>query len=566
MENIADFATYMNGFALRKWKEYTGLDNLSLTLCVKGKFRVNLTGYKLEPVAAVRCEFASRDYHFTEKTEITLQYPENDSELVAFEIEADEATWVYGGYYASAFPEEQIRDVNLSLATTTFRKEDYITRNVRIIREELLEGNDEIKEHLFVNVIDNGRTLTKEMIESEHVRLFFNDNVGGSGGFSRGMLESIHMKPEITHVLLMDDDVLILPESIRRTYTLLKLVRDEYREAFVSGAMLEMDSMTEMWEDTGVIMGDKSFRHAKPKYNVSKLKNVLEANRPIPKHTHMYAGWWYCCIPAAVIRRQGFALPLFVRGDDVDYGLRCQPKFITMSGICIWHMGFVGKYNAAQNLYQEFRNVFIVKAAGGKIPDVDVLGRWKQECLRARLTFDYGGWELLLMAMEDYLKGPSFIAVDRGTEILQRNKAFVEKLVPVAEADNPNFVMEEIEDEDRPMSFLERVVYYLSDNGQRFVPDRRITDSSAVMRYDWDHKPGRCAFHRRIYVYNDSDRMGICREMNKEKYRELQARENKLMRRYDKIHEKVEEAYRKAYPYLTSEKFWRKYLKLEEEN
>ena len=55
-------------------------------------------------------------------------------------------------------------------------------------------------------------------------------------------------------------------------------------------------------------------------------------------------------------------------------------------------------------------------------------------------------------------------------------------------------------------------------------------------------------------------------EMNKEKYRELQARENKLMRRYDKIHEKVEEAYRKAYPYLTSEKFWRKYLKLEEEN
>lgn len=39
----------------------------------------------------------------------------------------------------------------------------------------------------------------------------------------------------------MDDDVEVSPESILRTYNLLRIVNDEYAEAFVSGAMLNIE-------------------------------------------------------------------------------------------------------------------------------------------------------------------------------------------------------------------------------------------------------------------------------------------------------------------------------------
>ena len=47
----------------------------------------------------------------------------------------------------------------------------------------------------------------------------------------------------------MDDDVMILPESLIRTYNLLKIVRPEYEHHFISGAMLfyeEMNSCMKM--------------------------------------------------------------------------------------------------------------------------------------------------------------------------------------------------------------------------------------------------------------------------------------------------------------------------------
>ena len=89
-------------------------------------------------------------------------------------------------------------------------------------------------------MVDNGRTLSAEEIQTEHVMVHPNLNVGGAGGFTRGMLEAMDHKEKPTHVLLMDDDVMILPESLIRTYNLLKIVRPEYEHHFISGAMLSM--------------------------------------------------------------------------------------------------------------------------------------------------------------------------------------------------------------------------------------------------------------------------------------------------------------------------------------
>lgn len=45
----------------------------------------------------------------------------------------------------------------------------------------------------------------------------------------------------ITHVLLMDDDIVIEPEALVKTYTLLTLLKDTYIDTFIGGAMLRLD-------------------------------------------------------------------------------------------------------------------------------------------------------------------------------------------------------------------------------------------------------------------------------------------------------------------------------------
>lgn len=561
---VVDFAAYLNGLPYNKWKRYTDLGAVSLTLRAQGTFTLTLTGYSLNPYRPIRREYGSRTCSLDGPSEVTLDYPDVKDEFISFEISTLEGCVLYGGSYLGEFPEEAVREVNLAIATTTFRKEDYIRHNVEAIRRELLEGDDPVKDHLFLNVVDNGRTLKKEEIESDHVRLFPNKNTGGSGGFSRGMMESLHMEERITNVLLMDDDVLVLPESIRRLYTLLTVLKKDLRRAIVSGAMLELDHMDLMTEDIGFIRPDKSFCHLKPYYEVSRLENVLEANREVPHHSHTYAGWWCCCIPAGIIREKGYSLPLFVRGDDAEYGLRANTRFLTMGGICIWHAGFEDKFSANTNFYQEYRNMWIVKAATGLIPDVDILSAWKNECLRAAVTFNYGGWELLLLAIEDYMKGPEFIEQDHGEELLKDHRKYAEKLTPLSPDEGPDFTLDEEEAEERPMSLMRRARYYLTYNGQKFLFGSKHSERTGVVKFDWAHRPNNCDLADSILAVNLFSRTGSLRKKDRAKFDELMKRQKADLKRYQQCHEELEREYAKEYPYMTSEKFWRKYLGLGE--
>ena len=104
-----------------------------------------------------------------------------------------------------------------------------------------------------MHVIDNGCTLPYKELSTDKVTISPNENVGGAGGFARGMIESMEQDVPATHVLLMDDDVEVSPESIMRTYNLLRIVKPEYSEAFVSGAMLNYEDVQDMKEDTGFI-------------------------------------------------------------------------------------------------------------------------------------------------------------------------------------------------------------------------------------------------------------------------------------------------------------------------
>lgn len=194
-------------------------------------------------------------------------------QVVSFQIFAYDDVFIYEGGYVAEINVDQFNEVNLSLVTVTFKKEDFITRNLRLLENEIIYSDEELADHIFVRVIDNGRTLNENEWNSEKIHIYKNPNVGGSGGYTRGMIETLKDEKFVaTHALLMDDDVKILPESLIRTYNILCCVKSEYKEHFISGAMLYYERMNVQHEDVGFVSEDGTFGPRKPSMEMHLAK------------------------------------------------------------------------------------------------------------------------------------------------------------------------------------------------------------------------------------------------------------------------------------------------------
>ena len=557
-----DFSTYINACSYRKWKKYTKAGYITLHLNIKGEFQLCLVGYTKNVVEIERTEYQIQKHCIEERQELHFRFPDNDSQMIGFEISAIEDCIIYGGYYTVEVDEVEINEIQLSLVTTTCKKEEFIKKNVELIKREVMKSECEMKDKFYLHVIDNGGTLSSKDIHGEHIYLHHNNNSGGSGGYARGMIEALHQAPKATNVLLMDDDVLVLPESIIRTFKLLKLLKDEYKDYFISGAMLYYEEPNKQHEDIGTVAKDGSYVTLKPHFDHDLLENNLENEKDFMTKKNQYAAWWYCCIPVRVIEKNGLPLPLFIRWDDSEYSLRCKAKFITMNGICIWHMGFATKYNAALDNYQQYRNFLIDRACSGILQEVDPYNRIFKAFRVELLKFNYAGAELILRAFEDFIKGPEFLKIDRGEQILKRNMKLNEKLIPLSKIDGID-----IQDvfscfTDLPRKFLDKWLYRLTYNGQRFCPSFLYKKDFAYVSFDCSYQPQKMAMHNKLVAINPFDKTGIVRELDKKRYRELLKRFNKVAFYYKKHRREIESAYREERSYLTSEKFWKEYLKI----
>lgn len=560
-----DLNTYINSCSWGKWRRYTCAEKVTLILDIEGSYELRYTGYSLEYDEPVRKEFGVITNVGSKRENVSFEYPDNDETVVGVEITAIDKCTIHGGYYEADYS-GQLNEVNLSIATTTFRKEDYIRKNVDLIKDEIFTGDDEIKDHLTLHVIDNGRTLKDEEIAGEHVFLHPNQNVGGSGGFARGMIESLHQEVPATHVLLMDDDVLILPESIKRTYHLLRMLKEEYRDHFISGAMLMYEEPWIQHEDIGVVEGGFAFIPLKTGGDLNELHTIVKNDGAFFSADNQYAAWWYCCIPVSVIKENGLPFPFFVRIDDVEYGLRCKAKILTMNSICIWHMGFASKYSAVMNVYLTSRNMHIAKAASGVLQDLDIHRDYVNGFYYQLLRFEYGSCELMIQSFEDYLKGPEFIASCNGEEIVKEKSAYNEKLIPLE--GRRGIRVQEIMDIYKEESMraysraFDKVVAHLTINGQRLFPEFLYKNSKEPVKaaYGGNIPIINVARRKEFIVINPYTETYAERHMDKKRAKELLKRFKQVEKRYQKTHETVDEEYRKAAKHLTSEEFWKKYL------
>ncbi len=571
-----DFTTYINAISSNKWKKYTIVDNFHLHLEIEGAS------------GEVCLTFADQWDRFTQYFEgeifkfeacggtavLDLKYPENSADMLAFEVRADGECTIKNSYYYTDVDETRLRDVKLSLCTTTFKKEDYILSNVADLYEQIFCSDSEMKDNFWIHVVDNGRTLKEEqMPECDHLFLHPNDNVGGAGGFARGMIESMDQSEGITHVLLMDDDVSVSPESIKKTYTLLRCVNDEYSEALVSGAMLDLDYPLEQWEDAGRIDEVGHFLQAKEPLRVTEVRACVK-NERFDLEKAKYAAWWYCVIPVATIKRVGLPLPFFVRSDDTEYGFRCNSKIMTMNGIGIWHMGFRVRYDAAVERYQTTRNTLMANAFTGCSQQEFFLTQAKDGFKVEIKKFNYENALLVVEALEDFLEGPEFIMEKGKAEemFLQKHKT-CEQLKPIEEAlqevpeDKRSAVIEALNITDVYIEgrreLKQRVFDVASWNGQTLTGDAGIPDRDwVVVPYEgWYYMPEKQSGAKNIFVVDFYAKKACVRHRDKEKFKELKARFDRAMKKI-KGNEELIERYRKAAPYVTSEEFWRSYLSL----
>lgn len=581
LQGSVDFFTYFNACSLAKWKKYAGIKRVYLHLefaneAINKEYACTIQFFGRSYLDSAASSLASgvRLTSTMGKTKengslvFDLLIPETDYEVIGFALDVRGGVVLEKAYYYARVAEEQINPVKIALCTTTFLKEDYIIPNIELVKNEVLAADDVIAKNFHMFVIDNGRTLDAEALSDEGVTVLPNPNVGGSGGFARGMMEAMKHDENFTHVLLMDDDVSISTESLRRTFNLLSLATGKYRNAFINGAMLVAEEPNRQFEDVSYVVNSGAYTSVKSnKYYMDQQQYIVRNEHIDVEIPKAYGAWWFSCIPVSAIEQVGLPLPLFVRCDDVEYGMRAKPIYMTMNGICVWHDGFMGRSRASVDSYQYVRN-FLIMIAMTDCSSQDLFMLRMERALRLQLrVMSYDAADLILDGIADYLKGPDYFASLNGEEVIKRNAKKNEKLVPLDELAEPyrnvSYNKRLLGDQSRikPLLKLMRTLPY----DRHLLPDVLLRDTPEAVFYSGlSILSPRTIGTKTLVAIDLEGNQGAVRHMDRERYRQIMDRWKALKSELKERGDEVRAAYKEAQPYLTSTEFWEKYLGLDE--
>jgi galactofuranosylgalactofuranosylrhamnosyl-N-acetylglucosaminyl-diphospho-decaprenol beta-1,5/1,6-galactofuranosyltransferase len=302
----------------------------------------------------------------------------------------------------------------LTLVICTFRREEFVLRNLRGIQQAGVLGKD-----IQVLVVDNSGDgdLSAKIGEMEHVRVIPQHNLGGAGGFTRGIYEAARNlggattancadRPE-PYILLMDDDIEFEPDVIHRTLSLLEKADGR---TCISGQLFNIHPPYELFE-AGATFGERKPFDWKVLLETASSDDLSQWERHSKNHPIDYGGWWYFCFPLRAVAEVGLPLPLFIRGDDVDYGRRLVDagyRIISPEGIGVRHETFDARYGTWV-FYYETRNCLILLSTSYRFRGWKENRIWEfiEHSLHKDLSrFDYGRAALKLEAIRDFLRGP----------------------------------------------------------------------------------------------------------------------------------------------------------------
>lgn len=181
-----------------------------------------------------------------------------------------------------------------------------------------------------VLVVDQGGTLAAdprtEQLIAEHpqVRLLTQRNLGGSGGYARGMLASLE-DPDCA-VLLSDDDAILTEEGLRRMLAVQTLAA---RPTIVGTCLFSDTTPTRlMVHAERVRESDFWWTPADALTTPLDLRDIgpSDWDALTPAHRPNYTGWWGTLLPPGTVAELGLPAPFFLKWDDAEYGLRATQQ------------------------------------------------------------------------------------------------------------------------------------------------------------------------------------------------------------------------------------------------
>ncbi|MGN0688615.1 MAG: glycosyltransferase [Oscillospiraceae bacterium] len=380
--------TYFNSFSYTKYREYTTVEKVFFLCEFSGRAKVELCVFDGDEHTVCGGEFCGRaelSADFSSLPANGFLYPK----ITAI----TQLAFVSGEYRAHCAK----RDISCCIAICTYKRESYVLNNTAMLKDFDFSLIDR------VFVIDNGNTLDSEAISDDFVKILPNKNYGGSGGFTRGLIEALD--GGYSHVILMDDDVEFHPEVLERMSVFVSLLKPDFAEAHFSAAMLSQNVPYIQFEQ-GADWDGLRIRHGGHNIDVRSSMALLDnqADDDIS-----YGAWWCFMLPVSDLHKFGLPYPFFIKMDDVEYGMRtcANSPIITMNGVAVRHEDFDNKYSMHLEYYL-FRNQLVLNTIQNKKPLANGIFRFLAVSFKHLVLYRYDNIPMILMAVDDYLCGVDF--------------------------------------------------------------------------------------------------------------------------------------------------------------
>lgn len=210
--------------------------------------------------------------------------------------------------------------MRIAVDICTYKREECLLKTIQLLQKHVLERTElQVSDAVDIYVVDNAKTLTNADLRiskklQDRIFLIPNKNTGGSGGFTRGMLEVLAAKKEraYSHILLMDDDARSFTDMLLRLHGILCGLRPEWQEMTIGGSLLseevpwKLSAAGEWWQNGYTAENNKTD---------CDLRDIEERRRrklAEPQDEYkLYSGWWLCCYSLQTVREDNLPCPFF---------------------------------------------------------------------------------------------------------------------------------------------------------------------------------------------------------------------------------------------------------------
>lgn len=416
-ESEVSFCTYFNALPASYWRRWSVLESVVLRLELAGHGRVDLYRSKADGsrIHVQGREFAVAPGAESVSVEMEADFgPFEDGGWLWFDITTDTAvTLVSGGWYAQVEAPGQGR---IAVGMPTFNRPTDAVKTLQALGADplVLRQIDAviIPDQGTRKVVDEPGFDEAAAVLGDRLAIHDQPNLGGSGGYSRVMYEALKTT-SADFIVYMDDDIEIEPDSILRALAFARFAKSP---VLVGGQMLNLQERSHLHVmgevvDRNIFMWSAApnveYDHDFAKYPLRDRDNSKLLHRRIDVD---FNGWWTCVIPRQVAEQLGQPLPLFLKWDDAEYGLRAREAgypTVTLPGAAVWHMAWSDKDDAIDwQAYFHLRNRLVVAALYQPGNGRAMITNTVKATLKHLLCLEYSTVAIQNLAIRDFLAGP----------------------------------------------------------------------------------------------------------------------------------------------------------------